>query len=191
MGRIAELCEALTSRVASLGLNPRGALLPGLDVHAMLRETQSLAIELHPELAELYGWSGGMPRRDFCDLFPGYGMLDFGDACSLYREVGADPDDDFLAAPNQIVFPVFESGGGDAYGVVCAGDLYGSVIWHVLHYEPVRVVESLESQLSFLLECVERGVYTADDDGFVETDLERQKALAVSMNPKIEYWRDC
>ncbi|MEO0956801.1 MAG: SMI1/KNR4 family protein [Pseudomonadota bacterium] len=130
----------------------------------------SLGIDSPDDLINLYCYQNGTKTSE-ADLLediyviPGYYWLSLNDVKEVYQAISPHPtwDLDWV--------PIFATGGGDFYAVICRrGADFGAVV-QFTNGEPEQVVEfeSLESFFRYIALCFKDGAFFVDD-GFIEED---------------------
>ena len=158
-----------------------------------------LGLSLPKEAIELLKWRNGVsydrdPGTKIGDLrfLPGYFPVSMAGAI---QEIEVHSD---LESWQSQWFPVFENGGGASNDYLLL-DLAASdgnvapVIGISLVPEDACVeFKSLTSMMEIKAECFERGVFFIDEDGYIESDLEGEKAVVEEFHPEgvPPWWRD-
>ena len=163
-------------------------LRPGLQPATVEASLGRLQVALPHELIHLYCWRDGTDVHegsllDDLHFFPGYYLMSLEHALTSFELFRNDPK------WNHNWFPVFASGGGDFYAVICqeeCGARSAPVVGFLLG-EPDHEIEyeNLTTMLSCLRVCFEQEIFFVTAEGFLEADSDRQFEVDRSVNPNL------
>jgi hypothetical protein len=152
-----------------------------------------LDFKLPPEIFSLYSIKNGLKPKSTLTLDQSL-LLDNGLFLSLEQGVGEYNSGLKLIPELKKKLPLFDSGGGDFLLIDCdpASSLYRKIlIWAppLEIVEPLTIYNSLAELFLTTVRCLTTNVYQYDINGNLEIDFEQLKAVALSSNLNVEYWK--
>lgn len=179
--------DRIFAALRAMGREIVEARQPGIAPADMAAALQDLGLGCPAELAELYAYSNGLEGPDDATidqvlLFPGYYWQSLETSVENYRA--------FLRSPewNRAWFPVFASGGGDFYAVICdpSSPDFGRIVGFLIG-EPDQFVEftGLAAMLDVVASAFEQGAYYLDDV-YLEADYPRMREISRALQPGFE-----
>jgi hypothetical protein len=158
---VAASVERIFESLVALGRPVADRRRAGLSREEVATSFKEAGLYCHPDVVEAYAAADGTEGRSgdtIGDLsfFPGYYWLPLNEAFQTYEAVRSDEQwrDDWL--------PIFASGGGDFYAVVCSDRevAFGSMVGFILG-ETEQLIEfpSLAALLETVARCYERGAF--------------------------------
>lgn len=105
--------------------------------------------------------------------------------------VPTDPGFEHLSDPT-LWLSLFDNDCGDSLCVYCSdADTDTTPVMDYVHDgEPRVAFGSLTLMITTLCAWFEAGVYTPDEDGWLEVDYDLQRKIARSLNPGLRRWQD-
>lgn len=151
----------------------------GVDEQVVVEKLSSRGLYCHKDFLEVYRLCNGTSTHkgdvlDQIQFFPGYYWMDFEEALTTYDALASSEN------WSKAWFPVFASGGGDFYCVICDKDSrdFGAIVGFILG-ESDHLVE-FKSMKTFL-ETIDRsfleGAFFAKD-GFLEADYSKMRVIS-------------
>ena len=164
--------EAIFGQLAKLGRPVAQRRRRGLAAHQVAERFSAAGLNCHPDVAAAYAISDGTDAFDgdtIGDLsfFPGYYWLSIEDALTTYRALKPDGRwrEDWV--------PLFASGGGDFYAVVCSDRelAFGGMVGFILG-EPDHLIEfpNLGAMLTTVWRSFEEKAFHVTPEGDMEAD---------------------
>ncbi|MDF7775198.1 hypothetical protein P1X14_08070 [Sphingomonas sp. AOB5] len=179
--------DGIFSALERLGRGVATARQDGVAQASIEQAFAAFGLDLPPYLAALYACSDGLEGPDDATIdevlfFPGYYWLSFAGAAETYASIADDEE------WQRGWFPVFASGGGDFYVVICdrSSPDFGAVLGF-LAGEPDHLVEF--ENLAAMMEVIEAsfrdGAFFVED-GYLEADYGRMRELSRALQPGFE-----
>ncbi|MCF6346348.1 MAG: SMI1/KNR4 family protein [Thiomicrorhabdus sp.] len=139
-------------------------------------------VEDIPEIYfEIYELIGGTPReiqnQKLMDFIPGYYLITLDELPSLIEK--------FYWKPSY--FPILSNYSSD---FVCFSTNEANGIFLAAHDEP-EIEKIHNNSLDFaqtILEFYQQNVYFLDEDGYLESNDDKEDEIGQKINPKIDYW---
>lgn len=159
-----EAAKALFDRLAELGWPLASKTRAGLTREHVTNTIAALGLDCPEGVIEFYAWADGLDEPPGAligeiAVFPGYYWLSLEEAATAYASLS--PSEDW----HRTWFPIFASGGGDFYAVICdrASADFGQVVGF-LRGETDQIVEfaSLTTMLRTMAEAYARGAFTIE-----------------------------
>lgn len=157
----------------------------GLNENVVIEKLFSKGLECHADFLETYCSCDGTETAegeslDEIQFFPGYYWMSLDEALEIYDALVIDD------RWNRGWFPVFASGGGDFYAVICdeSSRDFGSVVGFILgETDHLVEFENLTTFLNTIEQSFsERAFFVAD--GYLEANYSKMRAIAKVVQPK-------
>lgn len=180
--------EALVDRIFD-HLREVGSIIPnrrrpGMNPDDIMREMLAEGLDIPEELLNLYAYCDGTSTHEgeiigSIQFFPGYYWMSLGDALNVYRAVSKSSE------WSGSWLPIFASGGGDFYAVVCDSNspYFGEVVGFVLG-ESKQIVEFKD--ISSFFETIQRSFTDGaffQSEGRLKADYPQMRAIARQVQP--------
>lgn len=150
-------------------------LLPPLTSDDLRLQTTARNIEPTKSLLDLYTWHNGTDgsednRMDDLYFVPGYMFLPLNESLGAYEALCTELD---FWKPDWV--PFFSTGGGDYIALECSEA--GRIIEYLQGVEPTVLYPTLEAMFQTIDECLKRGAYFVDDDGYFEVEFAMEREI--------------
>jgi hypothetical protein len=181
---VAVTVDRIFEGLRALGRTAADRRRVGLSSDDIVQRFKTAGLYCHPDVLAAYEAADGTDSRSgdtIGDLlfFPGYYWLPLDQAFETYGAISSDDQwrDDW--------FPIFASGGGDFYAVVCSDReaAFGSVVGFILG-EPEQIIEcpTLGALLEIVARSYEQGAFRVQE-GHLKADYATFRAIAEQVSP--------
>jgi len=176
--------DDIFERLAALGRPVAQRKRNGLSSTIVAKRFSDVGLHCHPDVVAAYAASDG---TDSCagdtigdlSLFPGYYWLPLHEVFEVYEAISSH------ATWSQDWVPLFASGGGDFYAVVCSDKeiAFGSMVGYLIG-EPDIYIEfpTLGAMIETVRRSYHEGAFFASQEG-LEADYGAMRRIAVEVSP--------
>lgn len=159
----------------------------GLSSERVVERFKSIGQHCHPDVVTAYRAADGTDSESDdsigdISLFPGYYWLPLDEAFETYTAINKSPQwrEDW--------FPIFASGGGDFYAIVCSDreSAFGSIVGFILG-EPEQMIEfpTLSAMLETIARSFEQGAFRIEA-GHLQADYAAFRIIAEKVSPSFQ-----
>lgn len=156
----------------------------GVDERVMVEDMASRGLQCHADFLEAYRLCDGTETLegdplDQIQIFPGYYWMCLEEALEAYDVLVRDEH------WNRSWFPIFASGGGDFYSVICDKESkdFGGIVGFILGESDHLVeFESMASFLNTIERSFKEGAFFVTD-GYLEANYSHMRSIAKIVQP--------
>jgi hypothetical protein len=186
MSKIHETLDRILDHLQQLKRPVVSRLQQGLSRKQIIKNASNVKLRLPDSAIDLLGWRNGTDLSAGKTLgelsfFPGYYLMSVEEAVSDYASLSRN------TLWDKSWFPLFCSGGGDFYAIVCNQDhaTDGAIVDYFRDdFDHEIEYVSLTAMLATIEACYQSGAFYTDTDGYLSVNDAQRRSIAAIMNQR-------
>ena len=199
MGTIRENINYIISAQKDLGYHMPSIINPPATEKEIRIVEEKIGLKFNAALIELFGTVNGIQLdgktpSGLTGIIPIYDLLSLNDAIDYYNEMNWDDHKDIYEIEYELghqLFPFIHDGAGNCYWVDLneGTDNYGKLYWtNTFGDRPDYLFNSLEFFFEAIKRGYERGIFSLDEEGYLNCQYKGWGVICHELDKSIAYW---